>query len=923
MAYVLSLADPQAASLETSGGKGSSLARLVQAGFGVPGGFVVTSGAYWDFVCENHLQSSIVGLMASVDDADRDQVEEQTAKIREIIVGASIPKAIGKAIVEAYEALGEKAFVAVRSSGTAEDLAEASFAGQHDTYLDIWGSDDVLDAVRRCWASLWTARAAVYRGQKGFDHSAVRLAVVVQEMIAAEVSGVLFTGNPLTAATDELVINASYGLGEGIVSGLVEPDQFVLKHHGLRVKSAEVGAKQVRVVRDNASGQGVMHEPVPEPDRMKLSLDDRQLKMVGKLGRQVQALNDGIPQDLEWALANGNLYLLQSRDITGVDFSWDEELEVPTSLAPEAADDTVWSRGWSDACFPGPVTPYFYSIRTELCQRCNDWAYNLWGAPEIGALRYWKYYRGRVYYNTKIDYAHIATFVPPFLRSPDMMIAGVPPPDHEALMAEPFSWMSLVKVLVRTRMLEPQVGPHAAWKNMDAEMERAEWALGPSREEIAELDDQELKELLDSRLEATLHWWHADWIQILVLLPNVMATFQYMVSEWYHGKNPAILTDLFTGLSPNTATLRETTRVWQLSEDIRNSDELRSLFAKHQDGAFFDTLKESADGRAFLARYTEFLSEFGHRGHAERDIRYDRRIENPAIDYASFKVLLSGESASPDATFGDQVARREAAQADMEAWIRKQPLAALKIEAFRLVQDWLLKFFTLRDNERHHADRLTMSKKWATLEINRRLEERGVLQGEDIWFLSKREVYALLDGAPRTRLVDARIRARRRNWQLVRDGHTPPMYLQDNHYVDLDKVANVEITDGVYTGKPMSQGQVTGVARVIPKQEDIGRIQKGDIMICDSTDPGWTPAFFVISGLVVQTGGVLSHAACLSREYGLPAAQLPGAVRLIEDGSTIAVNGDTGEVRVVAGPSETMGERSDESRRTAPTPVGA
>jgi pyruvate,water dikinase len=659
---------------------------------------------------------------------------------------------------------------------------------------------------------------------------------------------------------------------------------------------------------------------VPEPDRARLSLDAHQVQLVGKLGRRVQALYDGMPQDIEWALANGNLYLLQSRDITGVDFSWDEELEVPTSLAPEADDNTIWSRGWSDACFPGPVTPYFYSIRTELCQLCNDWAYTLWGAPDIGALRYWKYYRGRVYYNTSIDYRHIAAFVPPFLRAPDMMVAGVAPPDHESLMAEPFSWTTLLKVLARTRMLEPQVGPHAAWKNMDAEMERAEEALGPSPDAIAELDDQELKDLLDSRLLATLNWWHADWIQILVLMPIVFGAFRYIVEEWYHGSNPAILTDLFTGLPPTTSTLKETTKLWELSEMIRNSDQLRSSFSEHQNGAFFEAIGKFEDGRVFLARYSEFLTEFGHRGHAERDVRYDRRIENPALDYASFKVLLSGDSARPDATFSDQVARREAAQADMEAWIRKQPLALLKIEAFRILQDWLLKFFTLRDNERHHADRFTMSKKWATLEIKRRLEDRRVLHGEDIWFLSKREVYALLDGAPRTRLIDARIAARRRNWERVRDGYVPGMYLQDNHFVDLDSQSSDEMSDGVYKGKPMSQGETTGIARVIPKQEEIGRIQKGDIMVCDSTDPGWTPAFFVVSGLVVQTGGVLSHAACLSREYGLPAVQLPGAVRLIEDGSTIAVNGNTGEVRILAIPDGSPPEDID---AITPTPVRA
>jgi pyruvate,water dikinase len=221
-----------------------------------------------------------------------------------------------------------------------------------------------------------------------------------------------------------------------------------------------------------------------------------------------------------------------------------------------------------------------------------------------------------------------------------------------------------------------------------------------------------------------------------------------------------------------------------------------------------------------------------------------------------------------------------------------------------MAHDWILRFFVFRDDERHHTDRITMSKKWPTLEIARRLTERGVIEGDEFWFLSIKELYKLLDGAPRTRLHDAMIAGRRANYDAVdKEGFVPPMYLQGYQYPQLDTpAAEVEAVDGVYPGLGTSRGQVTGRARVIATQADIGRVQKGDILITHATDPGWTPVFMVLSGLVLETGGMLCHGSCISREYGIPAVQLAGAMTHIPDGATITIDGDLGTVTLVEVP---------------------
>jgi phosphohistidine swiveling domain-containing protein len=910
MSNIIAFNDANGTTVELTGGKGSNLTKLTQAGFPVPPGFTISTDAYSAFIEAAGLRDPIVQILERVDYDDPSGLENHAAEVRSLIEGAAIPEVLAGEITERYTALGDEVFVAVRSSGTAEDLAEASFAGQHDSYLDIRGSDDVLDAVRRCWASLWTARAVAYRKRGGFDHSTVRIAVVVQKMVASEVSGVMFTANPMTTAVDEYLVNAAWGLGEGIVSGILTPDQFILDRADMKVVERMLGAKEKRVVRDPARGSDTVVEDTPQAERSRFSLTDEQLADLGWLGSRVMEYNGGWPQDLEWGFAEGTFYLLQSRDVTGVDFSWDEDLEDYSELA-RIPHDTKLSRAFSDSVWQGRVTPLMYSMRGEVFTAAVSDSQRLWGTPEIANMRLWKYSKGEAYYNSQQELANVLAFQSPTIRNP-ALVQWTPPSWLTDLDDMPGpGWLGYARALARVQLLDKGVGIEQWFAYCRKKMkDDSDCMMGLAESELRKLSDTELKRYVATTVANQRQWVYELWTGFFLNATVLSSAFIWILENWYDGDNPMIFTDLITGLPEPTITLKENVRLWELSEEIRKSDTIRAAYDVYKDGAFFGELENSEDGRAFLAAYQDFLGEFGHRGHADRDMWYRRRSEDPGIDYRTFGVFLSAESEKPGAGEAALHATRQAATEDVIQSIRRQPLGAVKVEVFRYLQGWMLKFFALRDDERHHTDKGTWAKKKAMQEVGRRLIDRGVLQdAEDIFYLSKNESLALLAGAAgQERLTRAKIEARRRNCEAYRKEYTPPMYITGRGVptTDGEEAASGAGEDGILHGVGTSRGETIGTARVIADQKDLDRVQKGDILVTHSTDPGWTTVFLTLKGLVLETGGMLAHGSCISREYGIPAVQVNEAMSHIPDGATIRVNGDTGQVEVLETPADVV-----------------
>ena len=924
---VVGLGEEGSTEIATVGGKGASLGRMVGAGFPVPSGFVVTTTAYAGFIRANDLEEKIVKILEDLNYDDLDQLENATAKIRKSITEGRIPQDPAGQILKAYEALGDRPYVAVRSSGTAEDLEGASFAGQYDTYLDVRGGDALLDAVQRCWASMWTARVTAYRQSKGFGHRDIGIAVVVQMMVNPDVAGVMFTGNPMNARADEIVLNASWGLGEAVVSGSVTPDEYVVSRDTLQVKGRTLGSKELRVVRDKAAGKGTIRESVPETLRAAYTLSDKQAGELAEMGRRVTAFYEGLPQDIEWALADGVFFLLQSRPVTGVEFTWEEDLDIWPSIPEE--EDAVWTRAAADEWWTGAITPLMWSIRGYWVHAGAAGNYKPFGIGDLAEMRWMRYRHGTMYYNTRVDSLMAEFCLPPSLRAP--MLRRLHPSQLEEAMNAPFDLWRALKFFANVELNMPRFsGVNAIGTKIAGERHlrkggegydgrrQAVKAMQLSKQELQALGDDDLRQKVDAlfpgvtlrekdRLAAATDRdagsgrGGGGWGAFFFYGAIIQALLEELMRYWYDGDNPNAFTEVISGISERTQQFYDDYDFWKLADTLRKSDKLRGLIEGSQGAAFFEELENHEEGRAFLSQYEKFMEMNFYRGHADRDMYYARRIEDPNLDYEALRLFAIAEDVeSPEEREEKLVKRREAATADVIENLSKQPLGDLKVVVFKFLQEYCLKIFMSRDDGRSMGDAMTFRKKRMVGELGRRAVTRGLLQGDDdFYFLAIYELCELLEGKEPVALARAKVAARRKGFErFLSHEEDPPMFLKGDAPLGIDVSADA---DGVLRGMGTSPGVTTGRARIVPTQKDIGRLKQGDILVCHGTDPGWTSAFSVVSAVVAQTGGMLGHFSCLSREYGIPAVSLPEAMKLIEDGSTITVNGGTGEIRVASG----------------------
>jgi rifampicin phosphotransferase len=933
MSTLLRFDQPGSETKDLVGGKGANLGFCAQAGFDVPPGFIITTDAYTEFLQATGLDRVIAEAMSTADYADSDDLEARTSQIRDAIKATSFPAALSAQISQEYAALGDTPLVAVRSSGSAEDLAEASFAGLHDTYLYVSGPDAVVDAVKDCWASLWTGRATAYRHNNGFDDiAAIKMAVVVQLMVDSEIAGVMFTGNPMSTDTTEIVISASWGLGEAVVQGIITPDEYVVKHADLRIKDRTLGTKERRFVRDPI-GYGTVLEDVPGSQRAVFCLSDEQIAAVADLGRRIQAHYDELPQDVEWAFANDNLYLLQARPITGVDFSWEADADAWSTA--EDDDDILWTRGFAEL-WTGAKSPLYYQWGAECSAKGYHAVGNIFGIKELmgpsltnggldanrpASMRVFKYYKGECYYNTAVEkIIHTRTTLP-FLRAFEASdFAWVTPAQRDEIMATPFNYRDYIHGIVHGALVEPRSGfweyQKVLQKYIDDHTEPGnEWSC-VTLPDLPPLSDDELKQTLSRFWDEVTRY--TTWITIpfFVWVPTVYSLLRYMIENWYTGDNADAFAELGMGAEVRTKTVEENHWSYELAEKIRHSQELSELFQKHTGTDFFAALEESDEGRKFLEDYNEFVRWHGHRGHEERDFRYPRRIEDPSIDYRNFQTFLSMEEVANPLEQEEAVnQRRRAAYADVMTNLRRKPIiGTLRAAAFQEIYNWIQTFICQRDDERWAYEHWQLTIKVLCRELGRRLAERDILESaEDFYFFTKDELFAMLGGPVNVRLARAKVHARKRDIEMMeRRERRFPYYIQRGAEVVLD--AESDDQSGL-RGIVRNAGTITATARVVTRVSEIGRVKPGEILVCNATDPGWTPVFSVISGIVTETGGVLSHASLLSREYGLPSVQIHNAMDLIPDGATITIS-PTGEVTI----HDQTGESSEPPQAASPHP---
>ncbi|WP_328807777.1 rifamycin-inactivating phosphotransferase [Nonomuraea antri] len=850
------------------GGKGLHLGELSRIdGVRVPAGFCVTTAAFQRVLAAAPSIDARLDRLALVKPDDRQAIGALSAGIREVIEGAAIPDDLAAEIGASLARLGEGHSYAVRSSATAEDLPTASFAGQQDSYLNVVGQAEILRHVRRCWASLFTERAVTYRLRNGFDQRKVRMAVVVQRMVFPDAAGILFTADPVTSNRKVATVEAGWGLGDALVSGLVGGDVYAVR--GDQVVTVSVADKR-RLVRA-APGGGTEDAPV-EPDRQtRPVLTDAQVVRLVRLGRRIEA-HFGRPQDIEWCLAGDDFHIVQSRPITTlfpVPEAGDQEKHLYVSVGhQQMMTDAMKPLGLSLWQLTTPRTMYEAGGRLFV-DVAGDLATHAGRARLIDGLG-------------KSD-PLVRDALRTVIERGDLVDS---PPDEEPAAAAP------AVAPPAPAEIDPAVVPELIAHNREsvaALRREIQSRSGPALLDFILADITEMKRVLfDPRssqvimagMEAT--WWLNEHLE-----------------SWLGEKNAA---DVLTQSVPYNVTSEMGLALLDVADAVRPHRDVVAVLRRVADegrtgDAFLDELAGLPGGPRARDAIRAYLDEYGMRCAGEIDITRTRWSENPA---ALVPVILGHvRNFAPGAgkrhfEQGLQEARRK--EVDLLTRLRALPDGERQAAETKRMIDRVRAFAGYREYPKYGMISRYFAYKQAVLREADRLVASGVLRArEDVFYLRFQELHEVV----RTGVADAGLIAERREAFVSYVALTPPRVLTSDGEAINGTYRRDDVPDGALAGLPVSAGTVEGRARVVT---DMSRaeLESGDILVTAYTDPSWTPLFVTVAGLVTEVGGLMTHGAVIAREYGLPAVVgVARATVLIRDGQRIRVHGTDGFVQIL------------------------
>ena len=862
--YTIKLDDDRA-TIANVGGKGAALAQMARSGLPVPQGFHVTTAAYTCFVAENELAPAIEAAVEAADPEVPASLETAARTIEELFLEQEIPPDVAGAVANAYgELRGSSPVVAVRSSATAEDLPDASFAGQQETFLNIEGAAPVLDAVRRCWASLWTARAIGYRARRQIGMEGLSLAVVVQCLVPAEVAGILFTANPVNGRRTEAVINAAWGLGEVVVGGQVTPDTYTLDKETGEVIQREIADKSVMTVR--VSG-GTETRPVDDDLRRAPALTDEQAASLVAMGVRVEELF-GDPRDIEWALSDGTFKVLQARPITALP----EPMAEPPESWPLPNPVGHYMRASLIDVMPDPLSPLFASmalpaIGEGLRRTLDDMIGGTLSLTEN-------------YLVTINDYAYMsATFTAADL------------------------WWSLVRMVPALPRLLKNAARH--WEEV---------ALPRYREQVAPWADRdpeamEPSELLEGALaltEAMGHYLTTLQVDTLGIAAGTEMLFTGIYDRLIKREgDPPAATYL---LGTNSLPIQAEKSLYDLAAWCREHEDLIAYVLRTRPEDLVDRMGQADPPETVAAetwsvwqeRFRTHLDRFGH---SIYDLDFIKPIpaHDPTPLLQTLKVFIRDDRRNPYARQRRLLDRREEA---MEA-VRNR-VGGLKWKVFNSTQRWARKHTRLREDSIAEIGLAYPPLRSMLLDLGRRLSEVGAVSTpEDVFWLEHGEVQEIaraVEQGSSVESLDEHVRERKAQWRAEKRV-TPPAELPRKGRVLGIKTdvflptSGEEHTERTLSGIGCSPGRVTGTAKILHGPDDFHQMEADDILVADITTPAWTPLFAIASGIVTNVGGPLSHGSIVAREYGIPAVLGTGvATKRIESGTQVTVDGDAGTV---------------------------
>ena len=869
--FVLGFQDIDKTKLAVAGGKGANLGELSSIeGLHVPAGFCITTEAYKKIIEETLAMKELLKQLSLLTVGERDKIAKLSSEIRQVIEGASLPQDLQAEITQYLAGFGENNAYAVRSSATAEDLPTASFAGQQDTYLNISGKEAILTHIRKCWASLFTERAVTYRLQNGFDHRKVQLAVVVQKMVFPEVAGIMFTADPVTSNRKVVSIDASFGLGEALVSGLVNADTYKVRDG--RVTDKKISTKKLAVY---ALPDGGTHEQALAPVlQNQQALTEEQILGLARIGRQLEA-HFGCPQDIEWCVADGSIYIVQSRPITTlypIPEVNDEDNHVYVSVGHQQM--------MTDAMKPLGLS--FFLLTTS--------------APMVQA-------GGRLF----VDVAY--NLASPSSRDMIINVLG---------QSDPLIKDALISIMERGDFIKSlpheETTPNSgkSKKIMLPEGFRGQFECDPAIVanliESSQASIEQVKQTIQTKsgtdvfdfiLEdlEQLKKWITDPQNLGVIMAAIDAStwINEKMHLWLGEKNAA---DTLSQSVPNNITSAMGLELLDVADVIRPYPEVIAYLQQVKEEGFLEQLDKLKGGPETRNAIEAYFTKYGMRCAGEIDITKPRWREKPAT---LIPMILSNlKNFAPNASKQKfEQGRQEALQKEQELVerLKQLPEGEQKAKETKHMIDLIRTFIGYREYPKYGMINRYFVYKQALLQEAAQLVQAGVLrEKEDSYYLTFEE----LREAVRTGKVDYQVISKRQEEYQGYEKLTPPRVLTSDGEVVTGKYKRENLPAEALAGLAVSAGVIEGRARVIVNIADAD-LAEGDILVTAFTDPSWTPLFVSIKGLVTEVGGLMTHGAVIAREYGLPAVVgVENATKLIKDGQRIRVNGTEGYVETLA-----------------------
>ncbi|NOU93695.1 phosphoenolpyruvate synthase [Paenibacillus sp. LMG 31456] len=883
--YVLDFQQIDKTSLPLVGGKGANLGEMTRAGFPIPAGFCVTTGAFRAFLEQSDEMEAYFLRLEEVKADQLDEIAVLGRSIRDHLVTVAAPAKVLAAIMTSWRRSGEAKAYAVRSSATAEDLPTASFAGQQDTYLNVLGEEQLLQAIRKCWASLFTDRAISYRAKNGFDHRAVLLSVVVQQMVFPEVSGIMFTADPISGHRSTISIDAGFGLGEALVSGLVSADLY-------QVRAGEIIAKKIakkKLAIYPLPEGGTVTQQLSEDRQEQQALSDLQIIELAAVGERIEK-HYGSEQDIEWCYAEGRIYVVQSRPITSL-------YPLPQMSVPEGESPHILLSFGHQQMMTNAMRPLALSVLRTMIPFGKAAIRSESSIARIAG--------GRMF----LDITKLLT-LKPARRILPKVLSGIDELIGSGV-AEFVQRDSFIRNLPRQAGLKREILRTArpivskAIRNL---------VFADTSQGVREVNDWMTASLKVSRTrlagavgpERVMRVQEQAGMMLRALLRNVLAyplagiislrLIMLLTEKWLgdiqtvHVLNKSLAGNVTSEMGLMIGDLADTARRYpQVAEIIRQDDGTR----------FRSSLQHADGGAEFIRQWDRFMQLYGMRCPGEIDITQPRWSEDeslllPAI-HSHMRTMEEGEHRE---RFAQGAIEAEEATRELIGRLRDLPFGWFKAKLMSRLIQVFRNLMAIREHPKYLMIQMFGIIRRALLDEARLLVEAGVLrQEEDVYYLTLDELLQLTQGEPFIRL-DERLAERKREYERFRT-LTPPRLMTSEGEIITGRRKQKDAPEGALLGTPVSVGVVEGFARVVLRPEE-AKLNKGEILIAPFSDPGWTPLFHSAIGLVMEVGGLMTHGAVVAREYGLPAVVgIDGATERIKDGDYIRLDGTRGFVLIL------------------------